>query len=195
MPLFRFSDDDAAVLMANDTEYGLAAYFYTRDLRRAWTLAERLEYGMVRFFAGLVGWLYMRRLRRFWRSGARGAGRERGATQHNHSTLHPTPLSSPPPRPLTNPTTITISTTNQIGINEVAITSEVAPFGGVKQSGLGREQGRCVHSARAHVFVRQEEKGGGCLRQTAARCPNHRSIFITAHNPSPPSPPPSPPPS
>jgi hypothetical protein len=34
--------------MANDTEYGLAAYFYTRDLRRAWTIAEQLEYGMVR---------------------------------------------------------------------------------------------------------------------------------------------------
>lgn len=47
VPLFRFSDDDSAVLMANDTEYGLAAYFYTRDLRRAWTMAERLEYGMV----------------------------------------------------------------------------------------------------------------------------------------------------
>ncbi|KAI8470576.1 MAG: succinate semialdehyde dehydrogenase [Monoraphidium minutum] len=74
LPLFRFSTDDEAVALANDTEYGLAAYFYTRDLRRAWTLAERLEYGM-------------------------------------------------------------------IGVNEVAITSEVAPFGGVKQSGLGREQG------------------------------------------------------
>jgi succinate-semialdehyde dehydrogenase/glutarate-semialdehyde dehydrogenase len=46
--LFRFKEDDEAVLMANDTEYGLAAYFYTRDLRRAWTIAEQLEYGMVR---------------------------------------------------------------------------------------------------------------------------------------------------
>ena len=55
-------------------QYGLAAYFYTADLARAWRVAERLEYGMV-------------------------------------------------------------------GLNEVAITSEVAPFGGVKQSGLGREQG------------------------------------------------------
>jgi succinate-semialdehyde dehydrogenase/glutarate-semialdehyde dehydrogenase len=45
---FRFKEDDEAVLMANDTEYGLAAYFYTRDLRRAWTIAEQLEYGMVR---------------------------------------------------------------------------------------------------------------------------------------------------
>lgn len=47
-PVIRFSDDDEVVLLANDTEYGLAAYFYTRDLRRAWTIAEQLEYGMVR---------------------------------------------------------------------------------------------------------------------------------------------------
>ncbi|GLC70797.1 hypothetical protein PLESTF_001034200 [Pleodorina starrii] len=75
IPLFRFSDDDEAVLLANTTEYGLAAYFYTRDLARAWRVAEKLEYGM-------------------------------------------------------------------IGLNEVAITSEVAPFGGVKASGLGREQSK-----------------------------------------------------
>jgi acyl-CoA reductase-like NAD-dependent aldehyde dehydrogenase len=43
----RFSSDDEAVMLANDTEYGLAAYFYTRDLKRAWHIAERLEYGMV----------------------------------------------------------------------------------------------------------------------------------------------------
>eukprot|EP00878_Enallax_costatus_P028950 GHUV01031318.1.p1 GENE.GHUV01031318.1~~GHUV01031318.1.p1 ORF type:complete len:107 (+),score=23.93 GHUV01031318.1:281-601(+) len=75
IPLFKFSNDDEAVLMANDTEYGLAAYFYTKDLKRAWTIAEDLEYGM-------------------------------------------------------------------IGVNEVSIGSEVAPFGGVKQSGLGREQSK-----------------------------------------------------
>eukprot|EP00877_Chromochloris_zofingiensis_P000592 jgi/Chrzof1/10533/Cz05g02090.t1_SSADH[v5.2] len=75
IPLFKFSDDDEAVMLANDTEYGLAAYFYTTDLQRAWRIAEQLEYGMV-------------------------------------------------------------------GLNDVAITSEVAPFGGVKQSGLGREQGK-----------------------------------------------------
>lgn len=46
-PAHRFTDDDEAVLMANDTEYGLAAYFYTRDLRRAWKISEQLEYGMV----------------------------------------------------------------------------------------------------------------------------------------------------
>lgn len=43
----RFSNDDEAVMLANDTEYGLAAYFYTRDLKKAWHIAERLEYGMV----------------------------------------------------------------------------------------------------------------------------------------------------
>ena len=47
VPLFRFHDDDEAIMLANDTEYGLAAYFYTKDLRRAWRIAEQLEYGMV----------------------------------------------------------------------------------------------------------------------------------------------------
>ncbi|EFJ45913.1 hypothetical protein VOLCADRAFT_93805 [Volvox carteri f. nagariensis] len=75
IPLFRFRSDEEAVLLANTTEYGLAAYFYTRDLARAWKVAEELEFGM-------------------------------------------------------------------IGLNEVAITSEVAPFGGVKASGLGREQSK-----------------------------------------------------
>lgn len=74
-PVYKFSSDDEAVQMANNTQYGLAAYFFTQDLSRAWRVAERLEYGMV-------------------------------------------------------------------GVNEVAITSEVAPFGGVKQSGLGREQSK-----------------------------------------------------
>eukprot|EP00887_Chlorella_sp_A99_P005176 scaffold1.g5176.t1 len=74
-PCFKFSTEDEAVALANDTEYGLAAYFYTNDLSRAWTVAERLQYGMV-------------------------------------------------------------------GINEVAITSEVVPFGGIKQSGMGREQSK-----------------------------------------------------
>jgi succinate-semialdehyde dehydrogenase/glutarate-semialdehyde dehydrogenase len=74
-PLFRFATDDEAVAMANDTEYGLAAYFYTRDLSRAWRVAEALEYGM-------------------------------------------------------------------IGVNTGLISTAVAPFGGVKQSGLGREGSR-----------------------------------------------------
>lgn len=70
----RFKGEEAAIRMANDTEYGLAAYFFTRDLSRAFRVAEQLEYGMV-------------------------------------------------------------------GVNEVALVSENAPFGGVKQSGLGREHG------------------------------------------------------
>ena len=71
-PLFRFKTDDEVVELANRTEYGLAAYFYSRDIGRVWRVAEALEYGMV-------------------------------------------------------------------GVNSGLITTEVAPFGGVKQSGLGRE--------------------------------------------------------
>jgi succinate-semialdehyde dehydrogenase/glutarate-semialdehyde dehydrogenase len=71
-PLFRFHSEAEAIGMANDTEFGLAAYFYTRDLNRVWRVSEALEYGIV-------------------------------------------------------------------GINEGLISTEVAPFGGVKQSGLGRE--------------------------------------------------------
>ena len=70
--VFKFETEDQAVQMANDTEYGLAAYCYTRDLGRAWRMSEQLEYGMV-------------------------------------------------------------------GINKGLISNEVAPFGGVKESGLGRE--------------------------------------------------------
>jgi succinate-semialdehyde dehydrogenase / glutarate-semialdehyde dehydrogenase len=71
-PLTRFSSEQEVIAMSNDTEFGLAAYFYTRDLGRAWRVAEALEYGIV-------------------------------------------------------------------GINEGLISTEVAPFGGVKQSGIGRE--------------------------------------------------------
>ncbi|KVD46814.1 NAD-dependent succinate-semialdehyde dehydrogenase [Burkholderia sp. ABCPW 11] len=71
-PLFKFSSDDEVIRLANDTEFGLAAYFYSRDIGRVWKVAEALEYGMV-------------------------------------------------------------------GINTGLISNEVAPFGGVKQSGLGRE--------------------------------------------------------
>jgi succinate-semialdehyde dehydrogenase/glutarate-semialdehyde dehydrogenase len=74
-PLFRFSSDEQVVTLANDTEFGLAAYFYSRDISRIWRVAEQLEYGMV-------------------------------------------------------------------GINTGQISNEVAPFGGVKQSGLGREGSR-----------------------------------------------------
>jgi len=71
-PLFRFSSDEEVIALANDTEFGLASYFYSRDIGRVWRVAEALEYGMV-------------------------------------------------------------------GINTGLISNEVAPFGGVKQSGLGRE--------------------------------------------------------
>jgi succinate-semialdehyde dehydrogenase/glutarate-semialdehyde dehydrogenase len=71
-PLFRFETEAEAIRMANDTEFGLAAYFYTRDLSRSWRVSEALEYGIV-------------------------------------------------------------------GLNTGLISTEVAPFGGVKESGFGRE--------------------------------------------------------
>jgi len=71
-PLFRFHSDEEVLAMANDTEFGLAAYFYSRDIGRIWRVAEGLESGMV-------------------------------------------------------------------GVNTGLISNEIAPFGGVKQSGLGRE--------------------------------------------------------
>lgn len=71
-PLFRFEDEADVILQANDTQFGLAAYFYARDIGRVWRVAEALEFGMV-------------------------------------------------------------------GVNEGIMSSELAPFGGVKQSGLGRE--------------------------------------------------------
>jgi len=71
-PVFRFSTEAEAIEMANDTEFGLASYFYGRDIGRVWRVAEALDYGMV-------------------------------------------------------------------GINEGLISTEVAPFGGVKESGIGRE--------------------------------------------------------
>jgi succinate-semialdehyde dehydrogenase/glutarate-semialdehyde dehydrogenase len=74
-PLFRFRSDDEVIALANDTEFGLASYFYSRDVRRVFRVAEALEYGMV-------------------------------------------------------------------GVNTGLISNEVAPFGGVKQSGLGREGSR-----------------------------------------------------
>lgn len=73
-PVFRFETEAEAIAIANGTPYGLAAYFFTEDMHRAWRVGEALEFGMV-------------------------------------------------------------------GLNTGAISMEVAPFGGVKQSGLGREGG------------------------------------------------------
>ena len=53
-PLFRFDTEDEAVRMANDTEFGLAAYFYTRDLARSWRVSRQLAYGMVDVNSGIV---------------------------------------------------------------------------------------------------------------------------------------------
>ncbi|SFO75805.1 succinate-semialdehyde dehydrogenase / glutarate-semialdehyde dehydrogenase [Cohaesibacter marisflavi] len=53
-PLFRFEEDADVVAMSNDTEFGLASYFYTRDLARAWMVGEQLEYGMVGINTGLI---------------------------------------------------------------------------------------------------------------------------------------------
>jgi succinate-semialdehyde dehydrogenase/glutarate-semialdehyde dehydrogenase len=53
-PLFRFRTEEEAIRMANDTEFGLAAYFYTRDLARSWRVQEALEYGIVGVNTGLI---------------------------------------------------------------------------------------------------------------------------------------------
>jgi succinate-semialdehyde dehydrogenase/glutarate-semialdehyde dehydrogenase len=53
-PVFRFETDEEAVRMANDTEFGLAAYYYTRDMARAWRVAEGLEYGIVGLNTGII---------------------------------------------------------------------------------------------------------------------------------------------
>ena len=53
-PLFRFKTEEEAVALANDTEFGLAAYFYGRDIGRVWRVAEALESGMVGINTGLI---------------------------------------------------------------------------------------------------------------------------------------------
>ena len=53
-PLYRFKTDDEAIKMANDTEFGLAAYFYSRDIGRIWRVAEGLEYGIVGINEGII---------------------------------------------------------------------------------------------------------------------------------------------
>ncbi|MBH61681.1 MAG: succinate-semialdehyde dehydrogenase I [Alphaproteobacteria bacterium] len=53
-PVYRFGSDADVIKMANDTEFGLAAYFYTRDIGRVWKVAEKLEYGIVGINAGII---------------------------------------------------------------------------------------------------------------------------------------------
>lgn len=53
-PLFRFKEEDEVIRMANDTEYGLAAYFYSRDIGRVWRVSEGLDYGMVAVNSGIL---------------------------------------------------------------------------------------------------------------------------------------------
>jgi succinate-semialdehyde dehydrogenase/glutarate-semialdehyde dehydrogenase len=53
-PLFRFEDEDEAIALANDTEFGLASYFYSRDIGRIWRVSEGLEYGIVGVNTGLI---------------------------------------------------------------------------------------------------------------------------------------------
>ncbi|MFT0531550.1 NADP-dependent succinate-semialdehyde dehydrogenase [Castellaniella hirudinis] len=53
-PLFRFSSDEEVIQLANDTEFGLAAYFFSRDIGRIWRVGEALEYGMVGINTGLI---------------------------------------------------------------------------------------------------------------------------------------------
>ncbi len=90
-PVFRFESEGEAIRLANETEFGLACYFYTKDLGRAFRVAEELKYGMV-------------------------------------------------------------------GINEGLITTEVAPFGGVKESGLGREGS--YHGIEDYLDVKYLSVGG-----------------------------------
>src|SRR3546814_17989408 len=71
-PLFRFSSEDEVVALANDTEVGLASYFYTRDLARAWRVSEALECGIVGVNTGLIS----PEVERFGGVKASGVGRE-----------------------------------------------------------------------------------------------------------------------
>ena len=53
-PMFKFKTEEEAIAMANDTEFGLACYFYARDVGRIWRVAEALEYGIVGINAGII---------------------------------------------------------------------------------------------------------------------------------------------
>jgi succinate-semialdehyde dehydrogenase/glutarate-semialdehyde dehydrogenase len=53
-PVFKFDTEEEVLRKANDTEFGLAAYFYTKDLGRTWRIGEKLEYGLVGINTGLI---------------------------------------------------------------------------------------------------------------------------------------------
>ena len=53
-PIYKFSTEEEAIAMANDTEFGLASYFYSRDIGRIWRVAEALEYGIVGINEGII---------------------------------------------------------------------------------------------------------------------------------------------
>ena len=65
--IYKFTTDEEAIELANDTEYGLAAYFFTQNLKRAWHIAEALDYGIVGINEGIVShaeapiWRYERK--------------------------------------------------------------------------------------------------------------------------------------
>ncbi|QCK17007.1 NAD-dependent succinate-semialdehyde dehydrogenase [Mangrovivirga cuniculi] len=90
-PVYKFSNDDEAIKLSNKTQFGLASYFYSRDIGRIWKVAEQLQYGMV-------------------------------------------------------------------GINEGLISTEVAPFGGVKESGMGREGSK--YGIEEYINVKYMLMGG-----------------------------------
>jgi len=74
-PLFKFHSEAEAIAMANDTEFGLAAYLYTRDLARSWRVSEAIEYGIVGLNTGIISTEGCRAVRRSQgiRDRARGA--------------------------------------------------------------------------------------------------------------------------
>lgn len=55
-PLFSFSTEKEVIERANNTPFGLASYFYTRDLAKSWRVSEQLEYGIVNLFRGYIGY-------------------------------------------------------------------------------------------------------------------------------------------
>ena len=88
-PLFRFETDEEALQRANDTEFGLASYFYTRDFARLFKIAEGLEYGIVGANTGLIS----TEVAPFGGIKESGTGRDRKGTRLNSSHI---PLSRMP---------------------------------------------------------------------------------------------------